>query len=67
MTIEEACGKNGFYCTLENDLLHLNREHMYYYQVQGTMAITGASKCACAKKDIASTHMTVYCSYSYSV
>ena len=45
MTIEEACGKNGFYCTLENDLLHLNQEHVYYYQVQGTMAITGASKC----------------------
>ena len=44
-TIEEACGKNVFYCTLQNDSLYLNREHLYYYQVQGTMTITGASKC----------------------
>ena len=45
LIIEEACGKTGFYCTLKKDSLHLNREHMYFYQVQGTMAITGTSKC----------------------
>lgn len=39
MTIEEACLENGFYCTLQNDSLRLNQEHMYY-QIQGTMAIT---------------------------
>lgn len=29
MTVEEACNENGFYCTLQDDSLHLNREHIY--------------------------------------
>ena len=45
ITVEEACTKREFYCTLENGQLHLNRSHVYYYQVQGTMAITGAREC----------------------
>lgn len=40
--VEEACSKNGFYCKLENNEPHLNRGYVYYYQCQGSMAITGA-------------------------
>lgn len=44
-SVEEACTKNEFYCTMEDDLLHLKRTHSYYYQIQGTMGITGAVQC----------------------
>ena len=43
--VEEACSKNGFYCALEYNELRLNRGHVYYYQVQGSMVITGAKEC----------------------
>ena len=45
ITVEEACTKREFYCTLEDGQLCLNQTHAYYYQVQGTMAITGAREC----------------------
>ena len=32
-------------CTLEDGQLCLNQSHAYYYQVQCTMAITGAREC----------------------
>ena len=44
-SIEEPFIKKGFYCTIHNDDLHLKRNHIYHYQVQGTMAITNASEC----------------------
>jgi len=45
ITVKEACTKKGFYCTLENNQVHLKQDHVYYYQVQGSMAITGAREC----------------------
>ena len=44
-SVEEACTKKEFYCTMEDNLLHLKKTHLYYYQIQGTMAITGATEC----------------------
>lgn len=44
-SVEKACTKTNFYCTMNNDILHLKRNHVYYYQVQGTMAITNATEC----------------------
>ena len=45
LEVEEACTKTDFYCTLNNGLFHLKRNHQYYHQVQGTMAITNAHAC----------------------
>ena len=45
LSLEEACSKGGFYCTMEDGMLHLKKDHLYYYQIQGTMAIVGAVKC----------------------
>ena len=44
-SVEEACSKGGFYCTMEDGVLCLKRDHLYYYQIQGTMAIVGAVEC----------------------
>ena len=44
-SVEEACSKGGFYCTMEDVVLCLKRDHLYYYQIQGTMAIVGAVEC----------------------
>ena len=44
-SVEEACTKKGFYCTIHNGDLHLKRNHIYHYQVQRTMAITNATEC----------------------
>ena len=33
------------FTVLKNDALHLDRNHPYYIQVQGAMAITGVSSC----------------------
>jgi len=45
-SVEEACcTKTNFYCTIHNDILHLKRNHVYYYQVQWTMAIANATEC----------------------
>ena len=45
LEVEEACTKSDFYCTLNNGLFCLRRNHQYYYQIQGTMAITNAHAC----------------------
>ena len=45
MTVKEACNDKRFYCTLQDDMLHLNQEYVYYYQVQGNMAVIGANMC----------------------
>ena len=41
LTIIEACADKSFFCTLENDQPKLKRTHVYYFQCQGIMAITG--------------------------
>ena len=46
LTVKEACTKKGFYCTLDDDdEVHLKLDHLYYYQIQGTMGITSAVEC----------------------
>ena len=46
ITPSEACTSlKGFFCNLENGKAVLKRNHNYYYQVQGTMAITGRKWC----------------------
>ena len=45
LEVEEACTKSNFYCTLDNGEFYLSRNHQYYYQIQGTMAITKAHAC----------------------
>ena len=47
LTVKEACSLcNDFYCYLnDNGGLNLKENHAYYYQVQGTMAITKADFC----------------------
>ena len=35
MNIEEVCGKNRFYCTLENDLLHLTKKMFTIIRCKG--------------------------------
>ena len=45
LEIEEACATSDFYCTLNNGLFQLKRNHQYYHQIQGTMAITNAHAC----------------------
>lgn len=43
--INEAAQTPGFYCQWKDGQLHLKRNHKYYYQVQGQMAITGRNWC----------------------
>ena len=48
MTVRDACTKmKSFYCQLdaESQTVSLKHSHHYYYQVQGSMAITGAQWC----------------------
>ena len=46
MTPEAACGNlKGFFCTLENRMVTLRRNHNYYYQVQGALGVTGLKWC----------------------
>ena len=47
LTVREACGQcTEFYCNLDDiDQISLDSNHVYYYQVLGTMAITAASFC----------------------
>ena len=45
LSLEEACSKGGFYYIMEDGMLHLKKDHLYYNQIQGTMAIVGAVEC----------------------
>lgn len=45
MTAEEACRDRNFCCKLVNGEVQLRRDHAYFYQVQGQMAVTGVEWC----------------------
>ncbi|SMN01597.1 hypothetical protein SPONL_2142 [uncultured Candidatus Thioglobus sp.] len=46
MTVREACEKiPSFYCKVTDSGIELQHNHNYYFQVQGQLAITGASWC----------------------
>ena len=48
LTVLEACCSQqvkSFCCELVNDEIHLKRNHDYYYQIQGAMAITNIKWC----------------------
>ncbi|KAK7093101.1 hypothetical protein V1264_008751 [Littorina saxatilis] len=44
-TVEEACKDNTFCCRLVDGKVMLKRNHKYFSQVQGQMAITGRQWC----------------------
>lgn len=45
-TPEQACTNKGFFCTLENGVsVKLKRNHPYYSQIQGQLAITQRKWC----------------------
>ena len=44
-TITDACRDSSFCCELQSSTAHLKTTHVYYYQVQGQLAITGRSWC----------------------
>ena len=41
LSVEQACSQKQFFCSLESNVIHLRKDHPYYHQVQGAMAITG--------------------------
>ena len=43
--ISDACKDSGFCLTIINDKVVLKRNHDYYFQVIGQLAITGAQYC----------------------
>ena len=47
ITVREACNQcTEFYCSLDdNGQINLDSNHIYYYQVLGTMAVTAPSFC----------------------
>ena len=45
VTPAEACVDDKFFAKLVDGKPSLKREHMYYYQVQGQLACTGAHWC----------------------
>ena len=46
LTVKEACEQlSTFYCSWNTDSIQLNTSHMYYFQIQGTMALTQAKFC----------------------
>ena len=47
LTVREACDQCiDFYCSLDDTgQINLDSNHVHYYQVVGTMAITAASSC----------------------
>ena len=45
-TIQQACNDYpGFCCRVAGDAIHLKRNHNYYFQVQGQLAISGLKWC----------------------
>ena len=44
-TPEEACSEKTFCCELKNGKVVLKRNHHYFYQVMGQMAVTGKQWC----------------------
>ena len=46
ITPEAACKEiKGFFCTLQNGKVILQKNHNYYYQVQGVLGVTGRKWC----------------------
>jgi len=46
LTVKEACEQlSTFYCSWDTDCIQLNTSHIYYFQIQGTMALTQAKFC----------------------
>ncbi|XP_077508009.1 uncharacterized protein LOC144119201 [Amblyomma americanum] len=45
MACEEACLDKHFCCRLTEDGVELKRDHAYFYQIQGQMAVTGHNWC----------------------
>lgn len=47
MSVREACEVlHDFYCFIDDDgCIRLNVEHIYYFQIQGTMGITNTQFC----------------------
>ena len=45
VTVIEACTQKGFCCELVSGKVCLKRNHQYYYQIQGSMAIVGVEWC----------------------
>ena len=45
LSVREACSRKGFFCELVNDEIHLRRNHHYFYQIQGSMAVVGVEWC----------------------
>lgn len=46
MSPEEACSRvKGFFCKLHNGKVTLQKNHKYYYQIQGALGITGRKWC----------------------
>ena len=43
--VEEACSNPGFFAMITDDKVALKREHKYYYQIQGQMALCQVSCC----------------------
>lgn len=44
LTIEEACGDKSFFLQMCDEEPKLKRSHIYYFQCQGVMAVTGISE-----------------------
>lgn len=45
ITCEDACSDRNFCCRLTEEGAELKRDHAYFYQVQGQMAVTGHNWC----------------------
>ena len=46
LTVREACEQlDNFYLSIVEDKLVLQADHLYFFQIQGTMALTGATFC----------------------
>lgn len=46
MSPEEACSRvKGFFCKLQSGKVTLQKNHKYYYQIQGALGITGRKWC----------------------
>ena len=46
MSVHDACSQvKSFCCEVINGEIHLKKQHQYYYQIQGAMAIVGVKWC----------------------
>lgn len=45
LTVEQACENSAFCCVIDNGKISLRKNHPYYYQVQGQLALSGTAWC----------------------